>query len=227
MNTSTNPLDNFLYDKTYHCPVCFETFTSKTLRVNKNQALSSDIDLYTHYAGVNPLLYEIIVCPKCAYAASYKVFDTLLPTQAQWIKAQITAHCHKRELNPYRSLEEGIFTHQLALICALTKKAKMGEQGYLALHIAWLYRDLGDCVHEKRYLLRAVEAFEHALIHETFPLMGIDTYTIAYMIAALYYQLGQYDKAKPYVSDVILKSQGALKSRAIDLKALLFEPIKS
>lgn len=216
-------LQDILYDKTYECPVCHNTFTSKAIRTGKNQALSTDIDLYTHYAVVNPLLYDAILCPECGYCSLSKSFNSLLPTQVKWIREQVTTKYKKQIFNPYTSLNEAITKHQLALVSSIIKKGKIGEQAYICLHIAWLFRDLKDSIQEKVYLKKALDGLKTALETENFPLFNLDAFTTSYIIAAISYTLEDYSTAKAYLNDVILNSTGKLKDRALTLKELILE----
>lgn len=221
MSQSELSLQDVLYDKTYSCPICYKNFTSKAIKININQAISSDLDLYTRYSAVNPLLYDAIVCPHCGYAALNKNFDRLLPTQAEWIKTQFAANYKKREFTPYTSLKDAIIKHQLALACAIIKKAKSGELGYIALHIAWLYRDLNDETNELNYLHKASDALSKALQTEHFPVFNLEANTTAYILAALAYRFKDFDTARSYLGDVVQSSHGQLKERALDLKELI------
>lgn len=226
MSDQNLSLQDVLYDKSYTCPVCDHSFKSKAIRVNTNKAESSDIDLCPHYSVINPLLYDAILCPECGYCTLSKNFDRILPTQATWIKEQYTNSYKKRHFGEFTSLEDAIIKHQLALVCAIIKKAKLGEQGYIALHIAWLYRDLNDSQNEHLYLERAYTALSKALQSEHFPLFNLEADTTAYILAAISYILGDYENAKRYLPDVIASAKGQLKERAIDLKHLIGEKMK-
>lgn len=221
MSNHSIPLHDILYDKTYECPVCYNSFTSKAIRLNINKAISSDMDLYTRYDTINPLLYDAILCPVCGYCSLNKNFDRILPTQAKWIKEQVWAHYKKRIFPTYMSLKDAVTKHQLALICSIVKKSKLGEQGYIALHIAWLYRDLNDEANELIYLKRAHQALAQALESERFPIYNLEANTASYILAAISYRLGDFQTSKQYLSSVILSSRGQLKERALDLKALI------
>lgn len=217
----SNALKDILYDKSYECPVCYHPFTSKAIRLNTNKAVSSDLDLYPRYSHVNPLLYDAILCPKCGYCALNKNFSQLLPTQIQWIKEQVTSKYKKRSFGTYMSLQDALIKHQLALICCLAKKGKFGEQGFIALHIAWLYRDLKKEEQEKAFLEKAASALMKALESETFPVFHLDATTTSYIIAAIHYQLGHFDLARDYLNTIVHTAKGQLKNRVFDLKELI------
>lgn len=222
MSTTLTPSD-ILYDKTYECPVCYNKFTSKAIRTGKNQALSSDIDLYARYAVINPILYDAILCPNCGYCSLSKNFSALLPTQIKWIKEQVTPKYKKRNFDTYTSINDAIIKHQLALVSSIIKKGKIGEQAYICLHIAWLYRDLNALNQEKIYLNKAVNGLKQALETENFPLFNLDALTTSYIISAISYTLGDYTNAKTYLSDVLYNSNGKLKDRALNLKEMILE----
>lgn len=222
MATTLN-LQDILYDKNYECPVCQNTFYSKSIRTGKNQVTSTDRDLYSHYSVVNPLLYEVLSCPDCGYTALAKTFETLLPTQIKWIQEQMVSKYKKRPFSAYTSVHEALTKHQLALACCIIKKGKIGEQAYICLHIAWLYRDLKDEEGEKLYLKKALDGFKKALETENFPIFSLDALTTTYIISAIAYDLKDYATAKSYLSEVLYSSTGQLKNRALDLKQLIYE----
>lgn len=221
--SSDYSLQDILYDKTYECPICHNTFTSKAIRTGKNQVLSTDLDLYTHYTIANPLFYDAILCPECGYCSLAKSFNSLLPMQVKWLREQVSTKYKKQTFNTYTTLKEAILKHQLALVSSIIKKAKIGEQAYLCLHIAWLFRDLENPIQEKIYLKKAVDGLKKALETENFPLFNLDALTTSYIIAAISYNLEDYSTAKAYLNDVVLNGSGKLKDRALTLKQLLLE----
>ena len=223
-NNSNEPLKHTLYDKSYTCPVCEIQFKTKAIRVGKNQLLTIDDDLYAHYTIVNPLLYDIIACPNCQYTALSKKFDKLLPKQKEWIKNEL--HLIQQSAPSYReytTTAEAIHKHKIALLLAMQRKAKLGEQSYIALHIAWLYRDLSDTKNELIFLEKAFNGFNEALQTENTPIMGLDEHTLMYMLAAIAYKLGKKEICKQYLSLVITTTgvSPRIKERALDLKEKL------
>lgn len=218
-------LKGVLYDKSCTCPLCNHAFTTKTIKVGKNQVTSIDEDLYPHYSLVNPLLYDVITCPTCGYSALTKSFTSLLPKQKEWL----SAHFHKGAKSPsygeYTTIDEAINKHKIALVACMTRKSKLGEQAYLALHIAWLYRDKGSTEEELSFIRRAYEGFSEALTKETFPILGLDEATVMYMLAAMAHQLDKLDECKQYLSAIITMHglSPRLKTHATNLKNKIFE----
>ena len=225
-NDSNTLLKLALYDKSHTCPMCDKDFKTKAIRIGKNQLTEIDDDLYAHYNIVNPLLYDVLQCPHCRYTAAAKTFEKLLPKQKAWILDELRI-IQQQPLSDseYTTTEEAIHKHKLALLIAMSKKTKLSEQSYLALHIAWLYRDLNDVTNEKVFLEKAFNGFSEALSTETSPLMGIDEFTLMYMLAAIAYKLNKLDESKQYLS-IVLTTPGLsarIKDRALELKNKLRE----
>ncbi len=225
MDVSNSPdaLKDVLYDKSYTCPICNHKFTAKTIKLGKNQVTSVDIDLFPHYSVVNPILYDVLFCDSCGYAAVNKSFEKILPKQKEWIKEQICSNYKYHPLSEYVTTHEAIYKHKMALLACLTKKGKVGEQAYLALHIAWLYRELEDSLNEMAFLDRAYTGFDTAISTERFPIFGLDEVTTFYILAALAYKLNKIIEAKKYLGTVLTTSgiSDRIKDRALDLKAIL------
>lgn len=60
---------DFLFDKTYACPVCDSKIKVRTMKAGKAKLLHTDLDLRPVYEHVEPLKYDAIICPECGYAA--------------------------------------------------------------------------------------------------------------------------------------------------------------
>ena len=70
-----------LFDKKYTCPICEHNFTSKTVRSGKARMVRTDMDLRNVYDGIEPLKYDVILCPKCGYAALARFFPNVTSIQ--------------------------------------------------------------------------------------------------------------------------------------------------
>lgn len=225
LSENLEELKTILYNKSCTCPLCGYAFTTKTIKIGKNQVVSIDEDLYPHYSMVNPLLYDIIVCPECGYSALTKNFSSLLPKQKEWLRTLFYPGAPKPLYGEYTTLEEAIHKHKMALLGCMTRKSKVGEQAYLALHIAWLYREMGSDSESKSFLMRAYEGFGEALTKESFPILGIDEATLMYMLAAMAHELDKLEESKQYLSAVITMPglSARLKDHALNLKETLYE----
>lgn len=216
----------FLYDKQYTCPYCDHQFKYPTLRSGMNKPLYTDIDLYTHYEFVNPLLFEIIVCPHCFYSGFVRSFNTpLLPYQERLLKKCFETEFPEVYLLKIVTVHESVIKHKLALYIAHIKRSSLAEQSYLALKIAWLYRDLGDEEKETFFIKKAYWGFNESLVRETYPILEISEPTAKYITAALAYRLGKFDEANKKAFELIKSTytERAIKEKAYELRETIKE----
>lgn len=214
---------DFLYKKQYVCKVCELDFQETTLKQAKIRYVSSETDLKPHYEPLEPLYYDIIMCPSCGYTSLLSLFDKLSTRQAEMIKQQITPKFKKKDYPLVLTVDMAIERYKLALLNAVAKSAKSGEKSYLCLKLAWLHRDKGDKQTEHVFLKNAYRGFVEAYSAENFPIVGLDEPTVAYLIGELARRMGDYNEANKWIGSVIV-SKGInprLKSRAIDVKELI------
>ena len=83
---------DFIYDKTFRCPACESSFTSKIMKTGKAKLIRTDFDLRPVYEGFAAEKYDVLLCPKCGYAALGRYFSFLLPAQAKLIREKITSN---------------------------------------------------------------------------------------------------------------------------------------
>ncbi len=208
-----------LYDKTYECPVCNTTFTSKGIRSGKNKVVSTDSDLYSKFSVVNPVIYDVIVCD-CGYAALSNTFNDLRASQITWIKEEITSKYQKTDYPVILHEEHAINRYKLALLNATVKKSRIGERAYICLKIGWLYRDIEDKENERLFLEHARQDFLKAFSTERFPIFELDELTTMFLVAELSRKAGDFETASRWAGELITK-RGApdrLKDRARDLR---------
>ena len=234
---------DFLYEKKYVCPVCGEEISTLTVRAGKVHVKKVDTDLRPVYEQVDEIKYDIVACPECGYAALGRYFKTLTKRQIDDIRNKICMNYKpQRDQKTIYTYEDAKERYQLALANAIVKNAKASEKAYLCLKTAWLIRGetermsadqvadfeakKKDNLEEEQELLKnALDGFVMARQTEEFPIAGMNTVTLDYLLAALYMETGQYDAASKMIGG-ILTSRSAnshIKDRAYDLKELLAE----
>lgn len=236
---------DYIYDRSFECPVCGTKFTSKTMKTGKARLIETDMDLRPKYDGIDVVKYDVEVCPVCGFAALSRFFKNMTPMQAKMIKQNISSsvklHEYKGEIYTY---EEALERYKLALACAVVKMAKAGEKAYICLKSAWLLRGyaehLDDQVpeyqkkmaelseEEENYLQNAYEGFVDARQTEPFPICGMDETTMDYLLAVLARRFKQYDVASRMVSSILTSNSAnnRMKDKARDLKEMLKEDMK-
>jgi uncharacterized protein (DUF2225 family) len=235
---------DFLFDKSFSCPVCEKEFKMKTVKTGKVKLVSADTDLRPKYQYVDSLKYDAIVCPHCGYAALNRFFNYMTATQAKLIQVNISSSfkgiAHEGDTYTY---DEAIARHKLALVNTIVKKSKLSERAYTCLKTAWLFRGMAEMLmaeasegtidnskkikdlqkEESQFIENAYAGFEEAFSKEMFPMCGMDENTVTYLMADLARRTGKYDESSRWISkDLISRnSNERLKSKARDLKDLL------
>lgn len=230
--------DELLFDKSFDCPICGNSFKCKMVRTGKVKLNGADLDLRPRYEGLDVLKYDAVVCPKCGYAALNRYYNYVTAGQARMVKEQISMSF--KGLPAYGSIytyEDAINRHKLSLISTIVKKAHASERAYNCLKLAWLYRGMAETLskddakwkacktEEKELIQNAYEGFVHAFSTEGFPMCGMDQHTMEYLIASLATQCGKYEDAVRMVSRIIVSRDAneRTKEKARVLKEKLIE----
>ena len=116
---------DLVYDKTFSCPVCGATFTSKIMKTGKAKLLSTDQDLRVKYEGIDANKYDVELCTECGYAALSRFFPNVSNGQAKLIRENISKtvrlHPFNGEIYTY---EEALERYKLALVNAVVKRSR-------------------------------------------------------------------------------------------------------
>lgn len=233
---------DLIYDKSFCCPICDNKFSSKVMKTGKTRAISSDLDSRALYAGIDPAKYEVAECPECGYATLVSQFHPLLNAQVKMIKEGI---CNKIRISiptgDVYSYEDVIPRYQVALACAITKRARDSEKASICLHFAWLLRGYAEFLEEqnpdnvtkiaelreqeKECLEKALDGFINARQKESLPICGMDQVTLDYEIAAMAYMLGKDNIAAKLVSEILVSPvvSSRLKDKTRTLKEMILK----
>lgn len=233
-----------LLDKKYVCPQCDKEFTSKVVRSGKTKPIGQDIDLRTKFENIDCTKYDVIMCPHCGYAALPRFFNSCTPPQLKLIKDNISLKFQPKEYKGViYTYEEALERYQMALINALVKKGKASEKAYICLKSSWVIRGKIESLdpekdaeeikklqeQEKEFTKNAFDGFANARSTESYPMCGMDEYTIDYLIAVLAMKNEKYDVAMRMLSGVITARtvNKRLKERAQDLKEVIVKEKKA
>ena len=228
---------DIVFDRSYTCPVCGETFSSKAVRSGKAKLLGTDTDLRAKYDIIDPGKYDVILCHGCGYAALSRFYDKITPAQAKLIKEKISSSVHVSEHNDaIYGYPEAMERYKLALVNAVVKKAKSSEKAYICLKSAWVARGYKESLQadgsadtelianlekqEDEFLQNAYKGFAEARQNEGFPMCGMDEITVDYLLAVLAAHCKKYDVASRMVTSVLTSSAAnpRMKDKARDLK---------
>lgn len=228
---------DLIYDKTLQCPVCDNKFTTKIVKTGKAKIIGTDFDLKPRYEGIDPVKYDVQLCPHCGYAALGRYFPAIGTGQAKLIKENISKNV---QLNRYTgetySYEEAMERYKLCLANAVVKRARTSEKAYICLKTAWLFRGYREELmsdaeqneakieelkkEEENYLQNALDGFAEARSTESSPICGLDEHTVDYLLAQLYFHFKKYDLSARLVSELLTSrtTSSHIKDKARDLK---------
>lgn len=236
---------DLIYEKTFQCPVCEESFPAKIMKSGKAKLIKTDQDLRPQHEGIDAAKYDVLLCPHCGYAALSRYFNSVVNTQAKLIKENISSRV---QLRPYTgetySYDEAVERYKLALANAVVKRAKPSEKAFICLKSAWLLRGYAESLEQEAnpdsgkiaelrkqeldYLENAYNGFVEAIQSENFPMCGMDEITVDYLIAVLATRFKKYDVASRLVASILTSAtaNSRTKDKARELKEQILADIK-
>lgn len=203
----------YYYESNMQCNCCKKNFTTYKVRPGRFKAVAEDTDFMTIYEGLNPLLYEVSVCPHCGYAYHKSMTRTYGPFMLLIQEIYINQLQKVMNICGERTIDEAIASFKLAYLVA---RAAMEENLILAnfaMKIAWLYRLKEDKESEINYLRSARE-----LYHKSFASNKEGEERLLYLNAELSLRLGDIEEAKRGFSRLIAGREVSNKYKNIARK---------
>lgn len=237
--------EDYLYDKTHECPVCYAKIKARTMKMAKAKLSRTDLDLRPVYENIEPLKYDVVVCPHCGYTALGRYFKGLMAYQIKAIKELISVSFHPTDEGKLVfTFEEALERYKLCLANAIVKRAKASEKAYICLKTGWLLRSMGESIkdtlknaetkkaelkeQETEFLKNALDGFITAKQSEHYPICGMDEDTVDYIIAVLAIYDGRYDIASKLISNLLASRTVShrMKEKTRDAKEYLIARLK-
>ena len=227
---------DYLIDRTYTCPVCGNDFKSKTVKSKSVRLVGTDMDFRPRYQQLDPIKYDVVVCPNCGYAALTRTFKNIYDAQKKQILGTISEGFHYKEPSGIYSYDDAIERYQIAFASAMAMKQIDSEKAYLCLKMAWAVRGkaetldkndpeykakLEQCENDEKEALKlAMDGFVTARTKEHPPFAGMDQSTLDYLIAFLSVKFGKKDVAAKLLSGLMasMTTNPRIKDRARELK---------
>lgn len=240
---------DFLLLKSVRCPICDGVFRTPVIKTGRAKRKEPDLDLRPRFEIIDTNKYDIASCPKCGFTAMHRYFGHLAPVQVKLIREGVLA---KFKTPPAKAVTElevisydtAIDLYKIALYTSVVKKGKNSEKAYTCLKIAWLLRGkmeelsvdaeknkeaIAACQKDyDTFYQQAFDGFVKAMASETYPMAGMDQSTVDLLIAAMAYNLGQYEYSARFVSQLIVShtAPSNVKNRAHDLKEKIVAKLK-
>lgn len=209
-NTSELPLSEekiktMLYQKEYICPLCDNKINTSLVRSSFLRIKKVDDDLCNHYEHINPIYYEIIVCPQCGYSFNEDTYQIKINNeQREKILKQIE-QLWKNDNYDYsglRTLEQSIQAFHLALLSMENLKIKNSKRGNTLLKLGWLYRFKNDESSENKYLQLAIGHFKEAYEKENLGDPKLEM-NITYLLGVLNLKIGNIKEGSRWLDFVL------------------------
>jgi len=187
-------MEQYLYEKELVCPVCSLRHTTQKARLRKIPVDRKDSDFHVWYKEINPVFYNVWVCPNCGFSVTESEQKPLTIEQKALILKNISVKWTRRDFGGIRTRDQAVESHKLAILTGQLLGKSRGYLGGLCLRLAWLYREMEN-PEETVYLGHALKHLEEAYTNESFPVAGLDEVSLAYLIGELKRMLEQPKEA--------------------------------
>ncbi|MBQ7564162.1 MAG: DUF2225 domain-containing protein [Lachnospiraceae bacterium] len=229
----------FIFLKSYSCPVCNQEFKNPTVRYNRARKERIDPDLRVRYSNVDPLKYGVIGCPNCGYAALANQFDQLSLPQIRLIRENISVNFSGLSVKEVLDYRDAYSRYELALANAIVKRAADSEKANLCLKLSWLLQSRIDNFDQELYFgeggfeetekklkslrTNALDGFRRAKKKENPPICGMDNSALNYLMSVLAFDAELYTEAEDYLAVALQGgiSNKKMKKMALDLEKKL------
>ncbi|MFG3434600.1 DUF2225 domain-containing protein [Lysinibacillus fusiformis] len=200
----------YYYESSVDCKFCKKHFTTYKVRPNRYKIIEEQTDFMPVYDGLNPLLYEVAVCPHCGFAFHKSMTRTYGPFMQLIDELYIKELQKPMNICQERTIDDAIISFKLAYLVSRASMEESLLMANFALKIAWLYRLKNDEESEKRYLFAARDFYS-----KSFASNQEGGERIQFLHAELSLRLGDMTEAKKGFSRLIADRNVSPKYRKL------------
>ncbi|WP_262177527.1 DUF2225 domain-containing protein [Saccharococcus sp. Marseille-Q5394] len=216
------------YAKKIECENCKEKFTttkirSRFVRVSKHE---SDFKPVYSDSNINPILYNVAVCPTCGFAFTDEFSSYFAPGVKEEINQKITSLWSGRSFGDERTIDEAIETYKLAYVSAGVKKEKSLTMAGIMLRIAWLYDDKNDIDSGIRFRKVSRNLYTEAYSAGDHAGTQMSETRVLYLMAELSHQIGDKEEAIRNFSKVIESQRISTDPQIIEMAKERWQEIR-
>lgn len=224
-NTEKPPTDERFFREEYICPYC--DMPVSCLRVKKKylELKTSDDDFCPHYTDLNPIFYEIALCPNCGYAFNEDTLEKLNQQTKKLLSERHGKTVKILEFSGPRSIDQAVEAFHQAFIIHDDRKISHFIRADISLKLAWLYRYKDDRENEKKYLLMAQQRFLAAYEEEKYEDPQKDIYLL-YMIGQIHLNNGNSLEALKWFARITQHPQKDLVTPLVEKARQQWQAIK-
>lgn len=199
-----------LLRKNVYCPVCVHKIAFLKPRVGASKPLRHDTDFHTIYSGTNPLYYDIIVCPKCHYAAHGPEFRDIRPEEIKAYQALQSTPAEGDQAVDFtgeRDARAALASYRLA-VRAYGARAQPHETiGGLYLRLAWLHRETGETAEERAMIREALVHYQRAFEEQKVIKSTLGEVGLLYLMGELNRRIGNGVEAVRWFGRCVARPQ--------------------
>lgn len=207
-----------IYDKKYECIICNGSFTTKKFRSRFIKVTSYDTDFCPNYSSedLNPILYNVNVCPHCGYSSTDDFMPYFPPEAIRDIHAKVCEQWVPHDFGQKRTISSALKTYKLAAYCGSLKKEKHITLAGIYARLAWLYRIDKNNDQEQRFLKLAANEYLQSYMTDDFKGTQVSEVKLLYLIGELSRRTHQIDQAKQFFSKV-MERQDQTEARIVEM----------
>ncbi|AIE61194.1 DUF2225 domain-containing protein [Bacillus methanolicus] len=208
-----------LYNKTYQCMMCKNTFSTKKVRSRFVKVTGYDSDFRPVYESDenNPILYFINVCPHCGFSFSDDSSPYFPPGTKEEITQKICKQWVPQNFGQERTVIDSIKTYKLAAYCATLKKEKHIVIAGMYMRLAWLYRSINNVMQEQRFMKLAINEYMESYSNGDYQGTQVSEIRILYLIGELSRRIHNIKQATQFFSKVIEKQSRTVETKIVGM----------
>ncbi len=208
--------DVIFYQKKINCKYCGNNFLTYRVRTTRVKYVSIDSDFCPHYDEVNPLFYDVNVCPHCGLSFTDNFLFKKDPKKHnELIASYINQLENVRDICQVRTMDDALYAYKLAIVVAGILDESSLIVANLGLRIAWFYRYLQDEKNENKFLEKVLNIYLKLYQYEDLETLNMDKYKLIYLIGELHGRLGDYHETAKWFSLIIEEQKAQPKIRKL------------
>lgn len=207
------------YEKKMQCLLCKEHFPTTKIRSRQVRVIDHDSDFRPIYIDkeINPIFYNVAVCPHCGFAFTDDFAPYFAPGTKEMIAKNITAKWHSRSFGGERTKKQAVEAYKLAYLSANFKKEKHLTMAGMMLRIAWIYREDENLPKEMRYLKISRDLYIQAFSEGDYIGTQMSETRVQYLIAELSWRIHDRAEAIRNFSRVIETQKRSTEPKVIQM----------
>lgn len=198
---SKGKMEEAVWEKETTCPICASSFNTYNYRSKSFVLVKRESDFHEVYDMIDPLVFDMWVCPECLYSAKREDFNSVDIARLEILakdKIKRKKVAGRIDFRQMRTIDTGIMSYRLAIMSYDKSKETKAFIGSLYLKAAWLAREKMDENEEKEFLIMTSKYYEEALLTSEKIGGQLTELGFIYLLGEVHRRLGDDSKANKY-----------------------------